>query len=250
MFERPHHQWIAQVLASLDAELLRRHRCWFGGGTAISLRKGEFRESIDIDFLASDIDGYRALRQRLRAATSLAPLSRPGGPAFAMTNGWRSDQYGLRGFVAAGPRPIKFEIIHEARIPLQVPAPADRVCGVATLSLPDLAACKLLANADRWRDDSVFARDAIDLAYLDLPPRHLAPALRKARAAYGADAAGDMQRALAALRQREGWLSRCIAGLSITESAASVLQRLLVLDRRLRAAERILARETTDHPAG
>lgn len=237
MFERPHHQWIAQVLASLDAELLRRQQCWFGGGTAISLRMGEYRESIDIDFLVSDLAGYRELRRRLRGATTLAPLARPGIRAFPMTGEWRLDQYGLRGFVDAGPRPIKFEIVNEARIPLQPPAAADRICGVATLSLPDLAACKLLANSDRWRDDSVFARDAFDLAYLELPPRRLAPGLRKAMAAYGSDVAADMHRAIDALRRREGWLARCIAGLSIAEPPAAVLQRLRGLERRLRAAE-------------
>ena len=66
MFERTHHQRIAQVLAALDGTLLRRYQCWFGGGTAISLRMGEYRESIDIDFLVSDPEGYRELRQRLR----------------------------------------------------------------------------------------------------------------------------------------------------------------------------------------
>lgn len=65
MFERPHHQRVAQVLASLDASLLAHSHCFFGGGTAIALRYGEYRESVDIDFLVSDIDGYRQLRQLL-----------------------------------------------------------------------------------------------------------------------------------------------------------------------------------------
>lgn len=246
MFKRPHHQWIAQVLASLDAVLLRRHQCWFGGGTAISLRKGEFRESIDIDFLVSNLEGYRELRQCLKGTKSLGPLTRPGIAPFSMTKEWRVDQYGLRGFVNAGPRPIKFEIVNEARIPLQQPAAGDLVCGVATLSLSDLAACKLLANADRWCDDSVFSRDAIDFAYLDLPPRHLAPALRKAMAAYGPDVIADMHRAVVALRERDGWLGRCLVGLSIAETAASVLQRLRGADRRLRSADAMVTREAAE----
>lgn len=237
MFERAHHRHIAQVLASLDAELLRGRQCWFGGGTAISLRMGEYRESIDIDFLVSDLEGYRELRQRLRGARTLAPLSRAGITPLPLANEWRVDQYGLRGFVEVGPRPIKFEIINEARIPLQRPAKKDVVCGVSMLSAPDLAACKLLANADRWRDDSVFARDVIDLAYLDLPPRRLAPGLRKATTAYGPDVVRDMLRAVAALQGRQGWLARCVAALSIAEPAARVMQRLRALDRRLRAAE-------------
>jgi hypothetical protein len=51
MFKRPHHQRIARVLAALDADLLHRHACWFGGGTCIALKQGEYRESVDIDFL-------------------------------------------------------------------------------------------------------------------------------------------------------------------------------------------------------
>ena len=243
MFRRPHHQWIAQVLMSLDAGLLRQHQCWFAGGTAISLRMGEYRESIDIDFLVSDVSGYRELRRMLRGATSLAPLSRQGVTPFPMGNGWRTDQYGLRGFVQAGPRPIKVEVVHEARIELDVPAKADQVCGVAMLSRPDCVATKLLANSDRWRDDSVFGRDAIDLAYLDLPPRELVPGLRKATVAYGADILVDILAAIAALRGRQGWLARCIDGLSIEEPPASVLQRLRRLERRLRAASQIVARD-------
>lgn len=243
MFRRPHHQWIAQVLMSLDASVLRRHQCWFAGGTAISLRMGEYRESIDIDFLVSDVSGYRELRRMLRGATSLAPLSRQGVAPFLIGNGWRTDQYGLRGFVQAGSRPIKFEVVHEARIELDVPTKADQVCGVAMLSNSDLVACKLLANSDRWRDDSVFGRDAIDLAYLDLPPRQMVPGLRKALQAYGADVLTDANGALAALRTRQGWLARCIDGLSIEEPPASVLQRLRRLERRLRSASQIVACE-------
>ena len=54
-FERPHHQRIAQVLCALNAPLLRDNHCLFGGGTAIALRYGEYRESVDIDFLVSDL---------------------------------------------------------------------------------------------------------------------------------------------------------------------------------------------------
>lgn len=36
---------IASVLEALDAGLLADSRCYFGGGTAIALRYGEYRES-------------------------------------------------------------------------------------------------------------------------------------------------------------------------------------------------------------
>ena len=44
MFTRLHHQRIAKVLESLDADLLKQHNCLFAGGTAIALGYGEYRE--------------------------------------------------------------------------------------------------------------------------------------------------------------------------------------------------------------
>jgi predicted nucleotidyltransferase component of viral defense system len=41
--------------------LLKQHNYLFAGGTAIALRYGEYRESVDIDFLASDLASYRYL---------------------------------------------------------------------------------------------------------------------------------------------------------------------------------------------
>jgi len=41
------------VLQALDADALASHACLFGGGTAMALRYGEYRESFDIDFLVS-----------------------------------------------------------------------------------------------------------------------------------------------------------------------------------------------------
>lgn len=240
MFERPHHQRIARVLASLDAGLLRQHGCWFGGGTAIALRLGEFRESVDIDFLVSDAGAYRELRQRLRGAVDLAPLTRSGVAPFPLVRELRMDRYGLRGFVDLESVPIKLEIVNEGRVTFAAPGPADEVCGVATLSWGDLATSKLLANADRWRDDGIFSRDAIDLAFMELPPRRLAPALRKAMDAYGTNVATDLQRALETLRGRAERLARCITALSIREPPALVLQKLRLLGRRLAAASELL----------
>lgn len=71
VFERPHHRRIAQVLQSLDGAALRGRQCLFGGGTAIALCCGEFRESVDIDFLVSDLAAYRQLRQALTGAQGL-----------------------------------------------------------------------------------------------------------------------------------------------------------------------------------
>ena len=185
--------------------------------------------------MVSDAKGFRELRQRLRGAHDLSALARPGTAPLATTRELRADQYGIRGFVEAGGTPIKFEIVSEGRVALDLPRRGDAVCGVATLGVVDLATTKLLANVDRWRDDSVFSRDAIDLAFMPLPPRVLAPALHKAGEAYGkGDVLLAFEQALQALRERIGWLQRCIAALSIREPPAALVQRLRRLERRLR----------------
>ncbi|WP_370308069.1 nucleotidyl transferase AbiEii/AbiGii toxin family protein [Sinimarinibacterium flocculans] len=233
MFERLHHRRIARVLEALDGERLRARRCWFGGGTAITLRYGEFRESVDIDFLVADPDGYRQLRQEIAVPGNLDAMMRDGASSVALVRDVRSDQYGIRTAVDVDGLRIKFEIVREARIALEPPGRRDVVCGIATLTTTDLAVSKLLANADRWRDDSAFSRDAIDLAMMDLPPRHLRPAVDKAVQAYGDSAVSDMMRALGSLQQRPGHLQRCIDALSISMPAAALHQRLRALRRRL-----------------
>ena len=76
-FERPHHRRIAAILRALDADLLAVHFCWFGGGTAMALRYGEYRESVDIDFLVSDTAGYRALRELLTGPAGVQAIAAP-----------------------------------------------------------------------------------------------------------------------------------------------------------------------------
>lgn len=79
MFERDHHQSIARVLAALDGILLAEANCLFGGGTAMALRFGEYRESVDMDFLVSDVACYRRLRQLLTGETGFTGLLRADG---------------------------------------------------------------------------------------------------------------------------------------------------------------------------
>lgn len=238
MFERPHHRRIASVLEALDGDQLRTLSCLFGGGTAIALRCGEYRESVDIDFLVAEAEAYRALRQMLVGRQDVAALQRPGLPAIAVAREVRADQYGIRTVLLVEGARIKFEIVRESRIALDTPGRTDAVCGIATLSVTDLAASKLLANSDRWRDDSAFSRDAIDLAMLDLPPRKLRPAIDKAMEAYGDAVVVDMRRALDRLKTDPAHVQRCMQAMAMAMPMALLQQRLLELRRRL---ERVLA---------
>ena len=146
MFERPHHQRIAHVLSALNGPLLRQNNCLFGGGTAIVLKYGEYRESVDIDFLVSDVNSYRALRQLLTGPLGIGAMAREGEPVLTQAREFRADQYGIRTMLLVADQKIKFEIILEGRIELATPTAQDEVCGIATLTPLDLATSKLLAN--------------------------------------------------------------------------------------------------------
>lgn len=214
MFEREHHLRIATILQALNADVLLSHGCLFGGGTAIVLSHDEYRESVDIDFLISNKSGFRDLRQDLKFANNLSPIVRKD-TKLILARDIRMDQYGIRTMLDVGGTEIKFEIVFEARIALELPGPNDRICGVATLSRTDMAASKLLANSDRWSDNSVFSRDLIDLAMLDLSPSLLKSAIDKASNVYGESVKKDLRSAIEYLKKKPGRLSDCLSSLKM-----------------------------------
>ena len=232
MFERPHHRRIATILEALDADGLAANACLFGGGTAISLRYGEYRESVDIDFLVSRLEGYRVLRQQLTAPDGLRAITRPGRVLTPLRE-IRADQYGIRTLLEVEGVAIKFEIVLEGRIELETPGPEDRLCGVATLTPLDMLTSKLLANSDRWRDDAVFSRDLIDLAMMAPPKKLMHKAITKAEAAYGASIEADLLKAIEDLRSRPHRLDHCIQAMGMnTISKAALWARVKSLARQ------------------
>jgi len=76
----------------------------------------------------------------------------------------RADRYGIRAVLSVDGAPLKLELVSEGRIALE--GTADPDLPVARLTDTDLVAEKLLANADRFLDDSALARDALDLVVL------------------------------------------------------------------------------------
>ncbi|MBN1956614.1 MAG: nucleotidyl transferase AbiEii/AbiGii toxin family protein [Desulfuromonadales bacterium] len=215
MFKRPHHQKIARVLYRLNAPLLKELQCYFGGGTAIALRYGEFRESVDIDFLVSDLNCYRELRQILNVNKGLEPILCSDGEPVPTLRDVRTDQYGIRTLLGIDDQDIKFEIVFEARVSLDLPKSVDQVCGVASLTAEDLFTEKLLSNSDRWRDDSVFSRDLIDLAMIDLPNKSKRQSIVKAENAYGLSIRSDLKKAIDRVEAQPEWLEYCRKSLAI-----------------------------------
>jgi hypothetical protein len=105
---------------------------------------------------------------------------------------------------------------------------------VATLTALDMAASKLLANSDRWSDDSVFSRDVIDLAMMRPSLPLLRQAKAKAEGAYGEAIGRDLEKAIAKLQTRRDWLERCIQVMAMSLPKA-------VLWERIRSLRRVLA---------
>jgi len=232
-FERLHHQRIAHALRSLNGPLLRENNCLFSGGTAIALRYGEYRESVDMDFLVSDISCYRKLRQLLISTGGIANIISEGAEPLVQQREIRADQYGIRTMILLADQPIKFEIVFEGRIALSPSGARDEVCGIATLTPVDMAATKLLANSDRWADDGAFNRDVIDLAMMVPSLDLLRKAIAKAETAYGPAIRQDLGRAIQRLKDRQGWLERCMEAMAMNLPKALVWKNIRSLRRAL-----------------
>ena len=134
----------------------------------------------------------------------------------------------------ASGQPIKFEIVLEGRIELELSNPSDVICGVSTLTKLDMATSKLLANSDRWGDDSVFNRDVIDLAMIPLSLPILRRAVAKAETAYGKSILRDLDLAIERLESRQNWLEHCIDVLSIQATKAVLWTKIRTLKKVLK----------------
>ena len=220
-------------MSALNGDLLREANCLFGGSTAMALRFGEYRESVDMDFLVSNLESYRLLRQSLTGDEGFSGLLRPDGERFRLAREIRADQYGIRTALLLDESLIKFEIVLEARIQIEAATGKDKVCGISTLTLLDMATSKLLANADSWSDDGVFSRDVIDLAMMSPKLPLLRKAVQKAQGAYGLAVTRDLERAIERLQHRQDWLERCMQVMGMTLPKAVVWSKIRALRRVL-----------------
>lgn len=228
MYKRPHHQKMAGILNAMNPDFLRDTKCFFGGGTLITLLLGEYRESVDIDFLCADQDGYRKLRESIfnKGLTELF-----SGKVNTLRD-VRADRDGVRAIFAADDgTPIKFEIAREARIDLDGTTMPDII--VPCLTKNDLFAEKLLANADRFGDKGAMSRDVIDLMvmenYWGQIPRQ---AWEKASGAYGDSAYAALRKAKEMLRDDPQYFGDCLEKMGIDgNTIGTKLWRSLGIDR-------------------
>lgn len=220
MFSRPHHQMIAVVLSNFDASLLARAECYFGGGTAIALSLGEYRESIDIDFLCSSQAGFSMLRNAV--TNELGPLLT--SPMKHMRE-VRVERDKISTFLEVSGKPIKIEFIKEGNT--GVTGALDDRFGIPTLSRVDMYTQKLLANADRGMDKVFMSRDIIDLAMMidgwgEIPSE----AWHKAYAAYGPYLVKGFQNAIG-LSQDASYLTACMGKMGMDPALLPRIQSSL-----------------------
>lgn len=139
-----HHQIIESALNNFNADFFCENNIIFGGGTRIALELGEFRESIDIDFLCPNKKAYRAVREQV-TNTSLGDLVKID---FVYARDIRSDRDAVRTVIEHEGARIKLEFVSFDNYelvsciePAQFPVPF--------LNKTSCFYTKLLANADR-----------------------------------------------------------------------------------------------------
>lgn len=228
MYTRARHHAVDKALAALNGGFLGGAKCFFGGGTRVVLELKEYRESADIDFLCSDRAGYRALRSTITDISLGEICTRP----LKLAREVRADQYGIRTVLQIGDDLIKFEIVNEARIDLS--GGAVKGLHVSCLDRESCFAEKVLANDDRWNDESVLSRDIIDLAYMieAWGVKPFQDGLRRAHQAYGDHIAGSIRAAAQKLKENKSYYKKCVDGLRVTKAGTLTagLKRIVATD--------------------
>jgi len=178
MFRREHHQRIARALGRIKIENLVKCGCLFGGGTALVLQPGEYRESVDIDFLCGSIHDYGRIRRGIFDE----------GNTFLFREGTKLSRELIQGRsemrasidLEDGSRILKFEILTEGYLNGLLPSETE-VCDVPCLNPQDSMATKLMANADRGQSDEILNPvQSAESSHAFIQPRSPAPSLSRA----------------------------------------------------------------------
>lgn len=139
----------------LNTRLIEENKFYFGGGTLCSMKYGEYRESVDIDFLTCDRNGMINMRLGENLISEL-PLWK--GKQI------KSDKDGIRFWVDFRGEAYKIEFIFESRIVFNEPVRFETILSLDPVSH---ISCKLLANADRGCGGELQAhKDIIDILVL------------------------------------------------------------------------------------
>jgi len=216
MYKREHHNYINQILQSLDSDMLQKSDCYFGGGTAISLMLNEYRESVDIDFLCGTNEGYSflmehafdGLRSFFKTPTKFVREPKIGRDAVRMV-------------IDVNDIPIKFEIIRSGKASLK--GGINPQFGVPTLSREELFSEKLLANASRGLDRAFLSRDIIDLGMMIAGWKHIPEvSWLSAFSQFKSQTVKKFNSSISLIENNE-YFKRCLDKMQINDSLSSVI---------------------------
>lgn len=221
MSETVDRQRIAELLGAFDATLLENAECYLGGGAALVLALGEYRQLNNVNFMCASAEDYRLLRNTVQDTHLGALLTR----SLPIVREVRTSAYVVSTFLKVQGAPIKVDFGWEIRVAIS--GTFDAALGVPTLSRVDMYAEKLLANADRGLDRSTGSRDIIDLAMMIMSwgpiPRM---SWEKVRQAYGDYAVKAFDDARDLIRDRQ-YLSDCLRAMRMDPALADELAEIL-----------------------
>lgn len=227
MFKRSHHQRILGLLEAFNSDLLVDLECHFGGGTAIVLELGEYRESLDIDFICSSKDGFRALRN-IVTSKDLGSILKREIPHLREV---RSERDKISTFLGSADATVKVEFILEANI--EISGSFNKNIGLSVLCREDMYATKLLANTDRGLDKSTYSRDIVDLAMMVRgwgPITH--GVWQKAQRAYGDVVLKNFEKSVERI-QDKSYLAACLEKMKMDASLVDEIPSLLAGELRV-----------------
>jgi len=217
-FKLEHHHQILTIINSLNYQVFQENHAYFGGGTLIALLYNEYRQSNDIDFLCSvTSSGYKNLRSFIFDNSYQSLFSHLNNLGIHRST---KDQYGIRMLVEINNIFIKTEIIAEARFELELPRYFPWT-NIPCLSHNDSIIAKLLANSDRYPDDSVLSRDLIDLAILRNDSTFSSEAINKAEEAY--EVIRPLKMAIQQFQERPEYREKCFKNLKISPKYIPVI---------------------------
>ncbi|NJO94279.1 MAG: nucleotidyl transferase AbiEii/AbiGii toxin family protein [Hydrococcus sp. RM1_1_31] len=151
-------QLVEITLASIDAEILVECQSYFGGGSLTARRCNDFRRSFNIDLIVDSKIKFNRFRDYVDEGDNLFKSDR-----VRLIRRYVK-QYELILMLEVNGRPIKLEIV-TVDFALESPDYLDGL-SVPCLSLIDCYCAKLLANSNRFEEESTFNRDLIDLCAL------------------------------------------------------------------------------------
>lgn len=112
MYETGDSQRVTELLGAFDATLLEKAGCYLGGGAALVLALGEYRQLNNVNFICASAEGYRLLRNTVQDTHLGALLTR----SLPIVREVRTSAYVVSTFLDVQGAPTKVDFAWEIRV--------------------------------------------------------------------------------------------------------------------------------------